>query len=352
MPRSYLLLPAIIIILPLVGIGCINITTTKSVDGGVFRSDDSGETWAQKVFIRQEKKDIISINNANVGTIVFHPTDKNVLYLGTLESGVYLSQDQGEKWVQSGLKSGSFSTISIDPQTPSIFYTANGSSILKTSDDGVTFETIYLEPRGQQITSINIDSFDPSKVYASTQTGEIIQSTDYGENWSTIATLENGIKKLYINPQDTRIIYAVTEKNGIYKTTDGGKAWNLISGDFANYPGSNAIHWLYFTEKDPNIIYVATNYGLLKSNNGGANWNPITTLFPFGSVPIKTVAVNPDNHSEIWFTIDKVVHKTTDSGATWKTIETFPSNRTITSLLVDPDNPQVLYAGTYAPKKK
>jgi len=352
MRKIHILIIALLVVLPLVGAGCISIRTSKTVDGGVFRSDDSGENWVQKVFIRQEKKKVISINNANIGTMVFHPDDKNIIYLGTLEDGLYRSKDRGEQWESFGLTSGSFATISIDPKTPTIVYTATGSSILKTSDDGQTWETIYLEPRNQKITSVNVDLYDPSRVFASTFAGEIIQSTDYGETWTTLSSIQLEINRLYLNPIDTRIIYAVTNGQGIYRSTNAGENWESLNTDLVTHNGATIINWLDFTDKDPGILYLATNYGLFKSSNGGIDWEPITTLFSFGSVPIKTVAVNPDNQSEIWFTIGKIVHKTTDASATWKTIETVPSNRTITILEIDPENPQTLYAGTFTAKKK
>lgn len=353
MRRTYLFLITFILIVPLLGAGCINLTTSKTVDGGIFRSDDSGETWSQKVFIRKEKKKTISINNVNVGMIVFHPTDKNIIYLGTLGDGLYRSKNAGEQWESFGINSGSYDTISIDPETPEIIYTATGSSILKTSDDGKSWETIYLEPRGQKIVSVNVDIYKPSQIYAATQDGEIVQSIDYGETWATLSSLAQAVKKLYINPKDTRIIYAVTGNNrGIYRSVNAGVDWNALNTDLEKKKGAITINFLDFTDQEPEKMYLATNYGLFRSENGGSNWNEITTLFPFGSVPIQTVAVNPNNHSEIYFTIGKVVHKTTDNSITWKTIETFPSARKITNLIINPENTEQLYAGTYLVKKK
>jgi len=228
MRKTYLLLITLVISLSLVGAGCITIGTSKSVDGGVFRSDDNGETWAQKVFVRKEKKKIIAINNVNVGTIVFHPENKEIIYLGTLEDGIYRSLNSGEQWENYGLNSGSFTTISIDPQTPNTVYTATGASILKTENDGQNWETIYLEPRNKKITSVNIDYYNPSMILASTSAGEIIQSTDYGETWTALNTIKYEVKKLYFNPTDTRIVYAVTSGQGLYRSTNGGKNWESL----------------------------------------------------------------------------------------------------------------------------
>ncbi|MBU1074810.1 hypothetical protein KJ705_01895 [Patescibacteria group bacterium] len=355
MRKSYFFIIVLLLAFVVTGAGCISISSTKSVDGGVFRSDDSAETWAQKAFVRQEKKDTIAINNVNVITMLFHPDDEDTIYLGTERNGIWRTKNRGEQWEAFGITSGNYSTISIDPQSPEIVYTATGSTIIKTTDDGKNWETIYLEPRNQNIVSVNIDNYEPSRLLAATQDAQIIESADYGETWTTInpdIPLKTTLKRLYINPSDTRVVYAVTFSDGIYKSTDKGANWTLITEAFIEYPGANTINWFTFTEKDPNILYVATNYGILKSPDAGATWLPIETLFPFGSVPISTIDVNPDNHDEIYFTIGKVVHKTTDASTTWKTIETFPSGRGITSILVDRETPGTIYTGTYAPKKK
>ncbi len=62
MRRKLFFLLIFVFLLPLLGAGCITVKTSKTIDGGVFRSDDGGETWMQKVFIRQEKKKVISLN--------------------------------------------------------------------------------------------------------------------------------------------------------------------------------------------------------------------------------------------------------------------------------------------------
>lgn len=355
MRKSYFSIIVLLFVFVLTGAGCISISSTKSVDGGVFRSDDSAETWTQKVFVRQEKKNTVAINNVNVMTILFHPDDEDTIYLGTEGNGIWRTKNRGEQWEAFGITSGNYSTISIDPQSPEIVYTATGSSIIKTTDDGENWETIYLEPRNQPVVSVNLDNYDPSRLIAATQDGQIIESIDYGETWTTLdstSPLKTMIKRLYVNPSDTRVVYAVSLSDGIFKSTDKGSNWALITEDFSDYPGANTINWFTYTDNDPNILYVATNYGILKSPDAGATWQPITTLFPFGSVPITTIDVNPDNHDEMYFTIGKVIHKTIDASTTWKTIETFPSGRLITHILVDRETPETIYLGTYAPKKK
>ncbi|MFA6271544.1 MAG: hypothetical protein WC693_00355 [Patescibacteria group bacterium] len=356
MRKSLYLVILLLLSFGVTGAGCVSISSTKSVDGGVFRSDDSAESWMQKVFVRVDKKKTITLNNVNPTVMVFHPENKDIIYIGTDSNGIWRTMDRGETWTAFGVSSGNYSTISIDPLTPETVYTATGSSIIKTEDDGANWETIYLEPRSQLIVSVNVDYYDPSRIIAATQDGQIIESIDSGETWTTLnsdSPLKTTIKRLYVNTSDTRIIYAVSLDQGIYKSTDKGSNWTLMTKEaFIDWPGANTINWFTFTEKDPEILYIATNYGIIKSPDSGLTWQPITTLFPFGSVPISTVDVNPDNTDEMYFTIGKVIHKTTDASTTWKTIETFPSGRKITTILMDPAAPEIIYAGTFAPKKK
>lgn len=352
--RRLLIIIVILIAIPLLGASCINVKSSKTTDGGVFKSDDSGENWTQKVFIRQEKKNTVSINNESITSFTFDPENKDIIYLGTRDNGIYRTEDGGEVWklFKGG---GEYSGISIDPETPQMIYLSTGATIYKTPDQGENWDNIYIDPNGKKIVSVLVDSYDSSRILALTGKGDLLVSTDWGDTWKVLYRLEQDTEKLFINPKDTRVMYATTSKKGILKSTDGGQTWNDILTAFEGTPEKAQVYTLkmfYFTEEDPDILYIVTKRGIYRSRDAGFNWENINTLQPAASVDISAFTVNPENHNEIWFAIGKIIHWTTNNGANWKTIETFPSTRTINYLVVHPDNPKLLWAGTYiAPKK-
>lgn len=348
MTKTLFLIIAILVLVPLLGVGCVEFKTSASADGGIFRSNDKGETWIQKGFVRKEKKKEITIHHVATGTLLFHPLDPATLYLGTFGQGIFRGFERGERWEPLGIGTGVFLTISIDPKAPTTIYAGTGSTILKSSDDGKQWDTIYLDPRGQTITSVNVDPDDPSRIYASTNEGGVLFSADAGNTWSIRTTISPGIQRIILDPKNSRILYAILAQ-GIMKSFDSGATWISLNADLEKWPGAKIIHTFV---SSLNTILLGTNYGLLQSTNGGINWQSIPLLAPPGSVAIKAVATNPQNSQEIWIAIGRVIHRTTDGGVTWKPIENFPSSREINLLLPDPQDPMVLYAGTAAPKKK
>lgn len=352
--RRYLILVFILAILPLLGLSCINIKKTKTTDGGIFKSEDAAETWQQKVFVSQEKKETIAVNNETITKIVFHPQDRKIIYLGTRDNGLYRSADAGEKWT-AFKPAGNYPGFSIDPTTPQIIYVSQGAKIDKTVDEGKTWENIYIEPNGKEIVSVNVDYYNPAQIWALSSAGDLLFSQDWGERWTVFYRLGVPTNNLVLNPQDTRVMYATAAKKGIWKSIDGGKQWSDILSVFATSKEKKGMYDLrYFTlvESDPNIIYIVTKNGIYRSFDAGANWEPLKTLQPAASVDINALAVNYENLEEIYFSIGKVIHKTINDGETWKTIETFPSSRTINQLVINPEDPKIIWAGTYLPLKK
>lgn len=351
MTKRTFFLFAVIGALPLLGVGCLNITTSPVKDGGMFRSVDFGESWEQKVFMRQEKKKIITISRVNPLSITFHPKDPYTIFLGTESNGILKTTDGGEIWSETTIGSGNAKAISIDPEVPTTIYLALGSSILKTVDDMATWETIFVEPRGIGITDVQIDLSNVNRVYATTAVGDFLVSEDFGENWNSVRSFADAILELHMDATNPQVFYLRMATTGIQKTTDRGETFASISGPLAAFPGALAIHELYFTPTRPNTLYIATNYGILRSGDNGATWTPIQTLFPLGSIPITTVRVDPVDEKVMYFPVGTILHKTTDGGATWKTIETLPSSRPVQLMTFHPDDSSILYLSVYSPRK-
>ena len=316
-----------------------------STDGGIFKSVDSAETWMHKVLISQTNKGASTIATANTSLLVFDSKDKNKLYLSTKGNGVFKTENGGDNWQQTTLNTGEYVSIAIDPRNTDVLYVARGSTIQKSIDGMKTWQTIYVETRpGQSITSVIVDLSDPSKIYATTNTG-ILKSFDYGNTWQVLKWVGNNVNKLYMSEKDTRTIYLVTTNAGIFKTTDSGENWQDISQGLQKYPGGNNIKWFYFDPKTE-LIYLGTDYAPIKSEDGGKTWTPLETLIPFGSLPIQTVAVNPKNNKDIFFTVSNIIYKSVDGGQTWKTLKTVNTGRIINYFLINQDSPNIIYIGT------
>ncbi|MDP3971184.1 MAG: YCF48-related protein [bacterium] len=355
-------------LLLLIGASCGEVA-----DGGVFKSYDGGESWEQKTFISQEGRKKTTISDVNIATTVAHPNDSNIIYIGTNGNGMYTTLDGGETWVQSQINNGSVTSIAFDPKNPETIYVAKNTTIMKTVDGGETWENVYSDVKASKVNVIVVDSYDTSRIYASTSAGTIIKSYDYGINWDLHLQIENPVVEMLMAPYNTRIIYALTSEGVLYKTTNGGEAlvtpdeldeqeeidtaggtnsgWDkLLAKDFKEkFDGAGRVYDVALDPNDFRIVYIVTSRGILRSYNEGLDWEDITTLIGFKDKQNKNIrhlTVAPKDSETIYFVVGKKIHVSTDNGNAWKTLESFPTTRSVTSFLIDQDAPNVIYIGT------
>jgi photosystem II stability/assembly factor-like uncharacterized protein len=146
---------------------------------------------------------------------------------------------------------------------------------------------------------------------------------------------------------------------GVWKTTDGGTTWRAVSDrDFK----SSSVGAIGVCEANPDIVYVGMGEvqlrgnimqgdGIYKTTNGGTSWTHIGLA---ESQAIGRVRVHPTNCDIAYAAVlgrpyaphaERGVFKTTDGGKTWQRI-LFRNERTgAVDLVIDPSNPDVLYAG-------
>lgn len=338
--------------------GCsISIKTKSSADLGVFKSENFGDSWQQKVNAGTSGKTAVKIDGLSVGQIIFDPIKSENIYLLTESQGIYISRNKGELWQPISLNQGSYVNLCFDPQNSDIIYTAYDGRIIKSANGGKNWQNIYFETQaGQYITDLAVDQNNGKIVYATTNAGALIKSDDYGITWQIYKRFEKiSLKKILLDPRDSKIIYIVASGKGIYLTLDGGLNWKLIAESLKTFPKALNIHSFSFFPANPDIFLITTDYGLLISGNKGESFKAITTLLTFGTKIDKAI-FDPGNANTMYFIKDNKLHKTEDSGNQWKTI-LLPTANVVSDLKACPDPEKIKGSVLYltvkkAPKKK
>ncbi len=336
-------------LLVLTGQSCV-LQGGQAADGGVYRSDDGGRTWARSNFVGQVKKKTVTIASVDTGRLAFHPTNHSKIYLGTRGNGLYRTDDGGERWQITGKTSGAITALAIDPVTPEIIYTGNGGHIEKTSDSGQTWERVYIETRTNiSITSIVIDRSQPSHLLAGNTGGVILESDDYGTTWNIITSLMGSVI-IYSHPTDASVYFATGDQFGLARSTDRGQTWSMLTEELKSFPGASKIYDLAVAASLPSRVFLATDNGLLTSSDVGSTWAQVKTLIPNRTLPIKTTAVSPSSESYIYFTAQNKLHFSRDAGQTWE-VASLPTSRDIIDLVINPSNPNQIFIGVVTVKK-
>jgi photosystem II stability/assembly factor-like uncharacterized protein len=148
---------------------------------------------------------------------------------------------------------------------------------------------------------------------------------------------------------------------GVWKTTDAGITWENVSDGFFDTPSIGAIA---VAESDPNIVYVATGSGAIRSNviigkgiykstDAGKTWRHIG-LREAGQ--INDLHIHPTNADIAWAavqgnpfadTTERGVYRTKDGGATWQKVLFVNDKTGFSALAINPANPNEIYAGAW-----
>ncbi|MBN1638304.1 MAG: T9SS type A sorting domain-containing protein [Ignavibacteriales bacterium] len=183
---------------------------------GIFKSEDGGFTWT-------EKNNGLTESQMAINDIAVHPTNSEILYVGTYHDGVYKSTDGGDNWFRqsTGLGFSDVRSLAIDPKNPETIYagSGNGNGLCKTTNggkmwfeinDGIVIECpSYLSPIGNTKLGINLDQ--PKNYF----------NTNYNFNyipWTKILDI-------VIDPTNIEKIYAADLGLGIYLSEDAGESW-------------------------------------------------------------------------------------------------------------------------------
>lgn len=349
MPTRLLLLTTVLVF---IGASC-----SRAADGGVFKSEDQGETWQQKVFVGREKKKVVAINNVNVEKIEFDPLNPNIIYLAT-KSGVYKTETSGEQWYQLPIPANRVRDMDVNTLDTNVIYLTLENNILQSKDAGVSWEIIYTDAQGATIQQIETDWFNNDRLFATTSIGTVLFSADAGVNWMVILQRQEPLTKLIMDELDSRTIYILELEKNVLKTMDGGVTWNEVFNEesITKLTGGERLFDLYMDPNNSATLYGLSKQGIIRSYDAAASWDYVLTLIEKGAgqnSQIRGLTVMPGNPQIILFAVNNLLHKSMDHGLSWKTIENFPSSRRITTLIAPLGTDQIIYAGTEEmPKEK
>jgi photosystem II stability/assembly factor-like uncharacterized protein len=171
---------------------------------------------------------------------------------------------------------------------------------------------------GGRVHDIEAVPSNPSIVFVASASGGLWKSTNRGIDWKNVfADMPvSTFGDVAIAPSNPEVIYAGTGEqnnrqssswgNGVYRSDDGGETWRHLGLDETRHIGKVEVHPL-----NPDVVYVAALGNL---------WAPST---------------------------ERGVFRSTDGGATWEKVLYIDEYTGAVDMVMDPSNPEILYAATY-----
>ncbi|MCS6865291.1 MAG: hypothetical protein RMJ56_05360 [Gemmataceae bacterium] len=339
--------------------------------GGLFRSDDGGETWARVNDSRPLRQRAWYFN-----TLTVHPTLPDVIFAPQVP---LLKSIDGGKTFQPIAKEvhADHHDLWIDPKNPQRMIDANDGGIAITTDGGKTWATPALPI--SQCYHVSTDTRQPYRVLTCMQDlgsasgpSRTLLSGGIGQgDWYNIGGGEAGYA--FADPTDPNIVYA-GEYGGILTRYDHrtGQARNITVNQY-NPSGIDPAKMKYrfqwtapilISRHDPKTVYHAANV-LFRTRDGGQTWDkisgdltrddkqkqqwsggPITGDNTGAEVycTIFALAESPLQKGLLWVgTDDGLVHISRDDGKTWSNVTPhipgLPDWGTVTCIEASPHAP-------------
>ncbi len=179
------------------------------------------------------------------------------------------------------------------------------------------------------------------------------------------AVMSGRIVDLAVIEDYPSIFYAATSTGGVWKTVDGGVTWDDVFRDEATHSvGDIAVH-----QRDTSIVWVGTGErasrqssgwgdGVYKSTDGGETWRNMGLR---DSKHIGRIRMHPDDPDVVFVAAmghlwgpneERGLYRSTDGGESWERVLNVDEDTGVVDVILDPSNPQIVYAASYQRRRR
>jgi len=163
-----------------------------------------------------------------------------------------------------------------------------------------------------------------------------------------------------VDPNDRKKYYVAVASGGVWKTVNAGTTWTPVFENEASY----SIGAIAIDPKNPATVWVGTGEynsqrsvgygdGVYRSDDGGKSWKNVGLKT---SEHIGRIVIDPRDSNVVFVAAqgplwssggERGLYKTTDGGKTWKAVIPGTENTGATDVVIDPNNPDIMYAAMW-----
>jgi len=246
-------------------------------------------------------------------------------------NAIYRTTDGGRTWSGSGtsLPAGAVFTFGIDP-TSSIVY-AGADAVFKSTDNGATWSGTG--PGLPRLTVYAIAVAPDGTVYVGNDLG-IYRSSDGGANWVDLH-IGLPVDALVVDPASGAVYAAASPFVGVIKSIDG-RTWNSIGLQ------QNPVYSLAISQS---VLYAGTFNGVFK-NVGGSGWQATAASDGHATLQnVSSLSVNPNNANQLYAGTSSGLFYSTTGGSAWTSVPLWAGAR-IFSVAMAASAPSIVYVAS------
>jgi photosystem II stability/assembly factor-like uncharacterized protein len=247
---------------------------------------------------------------------------------------------------------------------------------IKSGDfSGLKFRSIGPAYCSGRIADFAVNPKNNAEYFVAVASGNIWKTSNAGTTWEPVfdnyGSYSTGC--LAMDPENSSVVWAGTGENnhqralgygdGVYKTIDGGKSWKNMG-----LKDSRQIGMIAIDPRNTNVVYVAAEgsvwgpggeRGLYKTTDGGKTWNKVLDISE--NTGVNNVILDPRNPDVLYATSEQrrrhvftkigggpesAIYKSTDAGATWEKLTSGLPGGDVggIGIAISPVNPDYIYA--------
>lgn len=271
-----------------------------------------------------------------------HPTRENHIYAGTERAGVWFSDDTGFTWTQrtDGIHPSRIFDIEQAGQGDHTYYSATQVGLYRSDDEGRNWRLATPDALPTLVTAVATDAVKPGFAYYGTASGTL-SSTQNNADFFPVTNLGQSIKAIRSVPFE-----------GIYVVLDDGTIMSSRNDTLNLAPRNDGLAHpvldLQVNLTTTNIAYAGTaGGGVYKTISEGSQWEAANTGME--NAFIFSLVIDPNNPERIFATSSGVVYRSENAASTWEQVSTtgLPATISITDITIDPNNSNILYCSVY-----
>jgi len=325
----------------------VAVATAESADHssaaglGVFRSDDSGESWTR---ITTDPRPALRIGGGDLAVIRVDPTNADVVYSASIVT--MKSTDGGRSWrpLRGAPGGDDYQNLWISPSDPRTIALVSDQGAVITVNGGETWSSWFNQPTAQ-LYHVSVTPTFPYRVCAGQQeSGSVCiasrgnDGSVTGRDWHPVGAIEYGF--VAPDPLDPDVVYGAgrSEVSKFHWST--GQVQNVtplpVRGPDVRVHRTQP---LMFSPLDPHTLYYAANR-LYRTTDGGMTWQTVSPDLAreAGAVPasvgalhrkgaekqrgvIYSLGLSPLDRAKLWAgTDDGLVWLSVDGGGSWSNV--------------------------------
>ncbi len=206
--------------------------------------------------------------------ILISPHDSDRIYFGSQR--LWRSDDRGDSWTALS------EDLTTNTNRYELPYMGRVWELDALHDNGAMSKYATL-------TTISESPVAEGVLYTGSDDGLIHVSEDAGQTWTRAAALPEVPERSFINKVEAGLhsagtVFALADahKTGdytpyVFRSGDNGRSWASIRGDL---PDGTIVWAIQQDHVDPDLLFLATEYGISFSPNGGTNWHMLDAGAP------------------------------------------------------------------------